>query len=422
MIPIKNQSRNIANLCNAFKMPGNHLNQTNNLVTQQSTKIKSDFSSDLKNRKFVSMLSDTKNTQYFKNAFPQNQDDFGVAYRNLRMDQNIKSKSLYGVQRMGFFSKNKVNNEQFMDFLDIKVDVVFKDFFGDKAHKEILESFVNTILDLQGDDVIEVEDFLDPKKTRVEIGKPTTFVHLSVKTKGGERYIIEMQTYNHEGFDKRLLYYLGKDYTDQVDYLEKREDETNRKIGWRDLPKVHVIALTNFNRTGSKEGLLNSSEVMETYNFQPQNSSDNGHLFDQWKATILDLKKFKCRNLSEVKTDKEKWFFLLKNSKRIRESEMESLKNNPCFKSAVAQLTRLSSDPVKRKEYEQSINEQRDHDAVLSSATLKGIQIGEQIGEEKATKEAIFNMFDLSVPKEKVQEKYLNEDIDALHKEWSLQK
>ncbi|MCB1082406.1 MAG: Rpn family recombination-promoting nuclease/putative transposase, partial [Chlamydiia bacterium] len=102
-----------------------------------------------------------------------------------------------------------------IELLDLKIDVVFKDFFGDKSNKEILESFLNSVLELKGDDAIEVEEFLDPRQLRIEVGKPSTFVDLAVKTRGGERYIVEMQTYNHEGFDKRLLYYLGKDYTEQ---------------------------------------------------------------------------------------------------------------------------------------------------------------------------------------------------------------
>ena len=72
-----------------------------------------------------------------------------------------------------------------IELLDLKVDVVFKDFFGDKSSKEILESFLNTVLGFEGDDRIEVEEFIDPRKMRVEVGKPSTFVDLSVKTKIG---------------------------------------------------------------------------------------------------------------------------------------------------------------------------------------------------------------------------------------------
>ncbi|MCB1082087.1 MAG: PD-(D/E)XK nuclease family transposase, partial [Chlamydiia bacterium] len=51
-----------------------------------------------------------------------------------------------------------------IELLDLKVDVVFKDFFGDKSSKQILESFINSVLELEGDDIIEVEEFLDPRK------------------------------------------------------------------------------------------------------------------------------------------------------------------------------------------------------------------------------------------------------------------
>ena len=33
-----------------------------------------------------------------------------------------------------------------IELLDIKVDVVFKDFFGDRNSKEIIESFINSVL------------------------------------------------------------------------------------------------------------------------------------------------------------------------------------------------------------------------------------------------------------------------------------
>ncbi|MDJ0652464.1 MAG: PD-(D/E)XK nuclease family transposase [Simkaniaceae bacterium] len=81
-----------------------------------------------------------------------------------------------------------------INLLDIKVDVLFKDFFGDKNNEEILENFINNVLGLKRDPIIEVEEFLDPRKMRVEVGQPTTFLDLSVKAKSGERYIIEMQT------------------------------------------------------------------------------------------------------------------------------------------------------------------------------------------------------------------------------------
>ena len=281
-----------------------------------------------------------------------------------------------------------------IQLLDIKVDVVFKDFFGDQTHKEVLESFINSVLKLTGDDIIEVEEFLDPRKMRIEVGKPTTFVDISVKTKGGERYIIEMQTYNHEGLDKRLLYYLGKDYTQQLDYLKQLEaqDTTRKQVGWQDLPKVHIIAIADFHRSkANKDGILNGNSVTETYAFSPELDQSNNHLFDQWKATLVDLKKFEDKPFEELHKYKEWWFFLLKNGSKIKEEEFKKLKQDPIFSVALERLEWLSSDPATRKAYEESINEQRNLSAIKQASIKEGHEEGRKEGlkegEKKGRKE-----------------------------------
>ncbi|MCB1082344.1 MAG: Rpn family recombination-promoting nuclease/putative transposase, partial [Chlamydiia bacterium] len=254
----------------------------------------------------------------------------------------------------------------------------FKDFFGNKNSKEILESFINSVLGFEGDDRVEIEEFLDPRKMRVEVGKPSTFVDLSVKTRGGERYIIEMQTYNHDGFDKRLLYYLGKDYTEQIEYQyhhpERQKAKKNKKfIGWGDLPKVHVVAVIDFHRDRTKKnGILNHREVVETYRFKPEVSVSNNHLFDHWKATIVDLKKFKAKPINKMKTDKEKWIYILNDAPSLQKEEREALKKDPIFQRALERLEMLSSDPKTKKAFESSINDQRDHLAILEAAENKG--------------------------------------------------
>jgi predicted transposase/invertase (TIGR01784 family) len=282
-----------------------------------------------------------------------------------------------------------------IELLDLKNDVVFKEFFGNKSSKEALESFINSVLGFEGDDRIEVEEFLDPRKMRVEVGKPSTFVDLSVKTRIGERYIIEMQTYNHDGFDKRLLYYLGKDYTDQIEYQyhepknqkDQEPKKVNKHIGWRDLPRVHIIAIIDFHRSRKeKNGILNHQEIVETYRFKPEVSESNGHIFDHWQATIVDLKKFKSKPVNQLETDKEKWSFLLNDAPSLKKEDVASLKKEPIFQRALDRLEMLSSDSQTRKAYEASINEQRDRIAVVESAERTARQEGHKEGRQEGEK------------------------------------
>jgi len=269
---------------------------------------------------------------------------------------------------------------------DIKIDVIFKEFFGDRTSKEILESFINTVLRLEGDKRIEVCHILNTRKMRTGVGLPETHVDISVKTVGGERYIVEMQTYNHYGFSKRLLYYLGRDYTEQIDYEMKGKKKI---VNWRDLPKVHIIAVTDFHRCGKeRDGLLNDKDVVETYEFSPKFSKKNDHLFeDQWRATIVDLKKFVDKPFKDLKLDSEKWFYLLKNSPHLKESEAAALKKEELFRQAIERLERLSADPKTRKAYEESINSIRSQEAMVSlaedQAEERGQKKGEEIGRKK---------------------------------------
>jgi len=294
------------------------------------------------------------------------------------------------------------SNKESAHLLSPKIDIVFKDFFGDTGSKEILENFINLFLDLHGNDEIEIEEFLDPRKMRVELGKPTTFVDLSVKTKSGERYIIEMQTYNHEGFDKRLLYYLGKDYTEQLTYEmekfkeEKKEKTKKHQISWHTLPKVHVIAITSY-------GILKSDDVVETFRFQPQKSESNGHLLDQWRATIIDLTNFTTRSFEKLQSDEDYWLFLMKNADKLSSQQVEVMKKqNPFLQRALERLEVISSNPEKKKEYEQSINVIRDWDSVLEYADKTGREEGREEGRIEAKIEVAENLIALDIPIEKI--------------------
>ena len=86
-------------------------------------------------------------------------------------------------------------------------------------------------------------------------------------------------------------------------------------------------------------------------------------------------------------TDKEKWIYLLKNASEIREKEVNALKKEPIFQRALERLERLSSDPATRKAYEASINEHRDHMAVLSAHRKEGLNEGLKEGWKKGRKE-----------------------------------
>ncbi|MCB1076159.1 MAG: PD-(D/E)XK nuclease family transposase, partial [Simkania sp.] len=94
----------------------------------------------------------------------------------------------------------------------------------------------------------------------------------------------------------------------------------------------------------------------------------NNHLFDHWKATIVDLKKFKSKPVNKLETDKEIWIHILNDAPSLKQGEREALKKDPVFRRALERLEMLSADPKTRKRYQASVNDQRDHLAVLEAA------------------------------------------------------
>lgn len=127
--------------------------------------------------------------------------------------------------------------ETITELLDIKYDVVFKHFFNDK---KLVENFINDILELKEEEKITVCEFLNNRLDRVDSEKPVSYVDILAKTGSGERIIIEMQHCYDPQFSKRLLYYLSKEYTRNLEYAYYKG---TKSISYGELPKVHIIAV-----------------------------------------------------------------------------------------------------------------------------------------------------------------------------------
>ncbi|MBV6343554.1 PD-(D/E)XK nuclease family transposase, partial [Candidatus Magnetobacterium casense] len=52
-----------------------------------------------------------------------------------------------------------------MRFVDVKSDIAFKRIFGNESRKEILISFLNAVLDLNGDKELDDISILSPYQT-----------------------------------------------------------------------------------------------------------------------------------------------------------------------------------------------------------------------------------------------------------------
>lgn len=287
----------------------------------------------------------------------------------------IFSSAIYGPQRRLLSTRAP----RPVSLLNPKMDSLFKDLFGDMKSKGILEGFINLFLGLEGEEQIEIEEFLKPRKISDGPSKPTTFISLAVRSKGGERYLIELQTYHDGALDQRLLYYLGKDYIDQIADVGSnpmRGKESSTGVPWNQAPRVHVIAITS-------SEILRSHDVVESFEFR-SHLLENQDLFNQWSITLIDLSKFVARSFDKLESEKDAWLYLMKSADRLTPEQVKVWKRRKGpFKQAVERLERISADPNKRREYEQSYRDAMDQASILEYREEKGRAAGRIEGREE---------------------------------------
>jgi predicted transposase/invertase (TIGR01784 family) len=123
--------------------------------------------------------------------------------------------------------------------LDPKNDLLFKKIFGE--HKELLISFLNSLLPLkEGQDIIEIE-YLSPEMVpKTELGK-FSIVDVRCTDKGGRMFIVEMQNDWSEMFRNRLLINGSKAIVKQMD----RKGVNDAAKTYYDLEPVYVLAVVN---------------------------------------------------------------------------------------------------------------------------------------------------------------------------------
>jgi len=174
-------------------------------------------------------------------------------------------------------------------FADPKSDIAFKKLFGDERHKDILIGFLNAILDLRDDHVIEDITLLNPYQApKISLLKETN-VDVKARTKGGVTFIVEMQVERQDYFAKRALYYTAKAYVGQI----------KRAGSYPTLNQVIFIGILNFKLFDSP-AYLSRHLILNTQTYQ-QDIKD-------LEFNFIELPKFTKRE-TELETIIEKWVY-----------------------------------------------------------------------------------------------------------------
>ena len=138
---------------------------------------------------------------------------------------------------------------------------------------------------------------LNPKQAPHLPGAKETILDVRCHDQTGAEYIVEMQVLPEEFFDKRVLYYAAKAYSQQLNKGEK----------YHKLKPVIFLGILNFNFTADPHYL--STHCIH-------NIETKEHVLQDFRFTFTELPKFN-KTESELQTIEDKWLFFLKYAKQL---------------------------------------------------------------------------------------------------------
>jgi len=261
-----------------------------------------------------------------------------------------------------------------MKFADPKNDLAFKKIFGDKNHKNILISFLNSVLDFKENRVIVDVELTNPYQVPKIPELKETILDIKATNKSGENFIVEMQKKDIGDFTKRSLYYTSKAYVAQ---LPKGQDYTR-------LKKVYFIGILNFTIFESKDYISRHLIINQETNTQD---------LEDFEFSFIELPKFN-KQLNELETILDKWIYFLKNAADLEIVPNEYEKNKE-FQDAFEIVKQTSWDIKELEIYEYIALKEFDELNALKTAEKKGIVKGIEQGAMQEKFEIAKNLLDI---------------------------
>jgi len=249
-----------------------------------------------------------------------------------------------------------------MQFTDPRSDYAFKRIFGnDKAH-DILISFLDAVMGLEGDRRIKSVVILNPYEAPKIKELKHSFLDVKCTDHREVHYVVEMQVEYVKGLIKRIVYNSSKAYVNQIE----------RGIDYPKLNQVISINILDFTMFEHPDiGYLSHHLVRE--------SSTNQCFLEEISYYFIELPKF-TKTEDELTNNLERWVFFLKNAGKL-DYIPKSLQVE-VFKKAFDIANRSNLSREEWEFYDRSLVFIQDQRGAAEAALEKGEKIGREKGEK----------------------------------------
>jgi len=256
-------------------------------------------------------------------------------------------------------------------YLDPKVDFLFKKIFGE--HKDLLISFLNSLLPLKkGEEILTIEYLTPEQVPNTAFGK-NSIVDVRCTDNAGRSFIVEMQSEWSNIFKKRLLVNGSKAVVKQMDkkFIEDKAKD------FQELQPVYVLAVVN----GSF-----SNGTKWYHHLRIMDSKSPEVVIDGLDYVLLELPNFVGAN---IKTREHKkiailWLRFLKETEGYHKDLPKELTSNKYINNAIKICAESALSPEEREAYERSKEQAQWQHSIksLEDEALKGRKV---IAENKKT-------------------------------------
>jgi predicted transposase/invertase (TIGR01784 family) len=265
-----------------------------------------------------------------------------------------------------------------MIFINPKIDFAFKKIFGSEDSKDILISFLNSLI-YEAQPVIQDLEILNPYVAPKIRGLKDTYLDIKAKiidreTQEDRTVIIEMQVLNVEGFEKRILYNAAKSYSIQLTTGQ----------GYNLLNPVIALTITDFAM------FADLPNVTSRFVLKEKDFLIDYPIYDI-ELIFVELPKFK-KDLEELETIIDKWLFFLNNARKLQDVP-PTLDNIPEIKKAFyianqANLTVEELDDQEKSEF--FIQDQQGAvTKAVKKAARESLEQGRQEGRQEGLAEGL---------------------------------
>ncbi|MEO5351230.1 MAG: Rpn family recombination-promoting nuclease/putative transposase [Magnetococcus sp. YQC-3] len=257
-----------------------------------------------------------------------------------------------------------------MKFIDPRIDFAFKKIFGSEDAKDILISFLESLLGLEGDRCIAELTLLDPfLAPRIKELK-SSILDVRCKDHRGVSYVVEMQIEKVDGFLKRIQYNSAKAYTQQIAKGER----------YPSLNQVIAITIADFVVFPDFAHCVSCHESRETI-------TGNAYLTDILHY-FVELPKF-GKQLDACDGILDKWIYFIRYAESL--DRVPAQLDLPPFRHAFEKALVANMTPDELDLYDKAgiaIADARGRvELARKEGVQEGIQIGEQTGEKKGRQE-----------------------------------